>query len=169
LGAVNDQVRMGEPLGRLRGLRQVRLGQIYDLGQVPAIQINQTEAVGLIAGGGLLLGSAFAKGPAATLMAVLGAAGIGFAAYNILNDLIARLPIGGGPAPAPAYPGTPGSLPGQAAGFAAPATGYAPQAATPMLLPPPIAKPTRTQTALQITSAAAPAAIELVKGLVSLF
>ena len=169
MGAVNDQVRMGGPLVPCGGIccRIVDLGRVYHLGQAPAIEINQTEAVGLIAGGGLLLGSAFAKGPAATLMAVLGAAGIGFAAYNILTDLLARLPTGSSPA---AYPGAPALLPGQAAGFAAPAgaSGYAAQG-MPVFLPPPIPKPTKSQQALQITAAAAPAIAELAKGLVSLF
>lgn len=159
MGAVNDHVRLGTPLLERRGIRRAEMGAIYlRLGAVPQIQLNQTEVVGLVGGGALLLGSAFAKGPAATLLAVLGALGIGASAFYIFQDMLAQIP---------AY--TPSAMPGAAGAGIPGAAGLVSSSggAPPLIQLPP--KPTRTQQALQITTAVAPAAEALVKGLVSLF
>jgi hypothetical protein len=143
------------------------IGRIYNLGAIAPIELSQPQAVGLIGGGGLLLGSAFAKGPASTIMAVLGALGIGAVGVNILFSMLQQLPTMSAPPPQQLPPGTVAVAPGQ--------PGVAPvQYALPVQYaapppPPPPPKPTRQQSYAQIATAAAPLATELIKGLVSLF
>lgn len=191
MSRVNGQVRMGAPI-KVRAermydedgpidprplydcvrkgqeaLRKNGMGRIYNLGDIQGLQISQPQAVGLIGGGGLLLGGIFVKGPAGTIMAVLGAVGIGAVGLNLIYTFLQTLPAmspapGMQPAPgAPLQPGQP--LP---PGYAA---AYAPAQYAPPPPPPPPPKPTRTQTYTAYATAAAPIAAELIKGLVSLF
>ncbi len=193
MSRVNGQVRMGAPI-KVRAERLYdedegrrpcpltnctlrdeppkywKMGRIYNLGDIQGLQISQPQAVGLIGGGGLLLGGIFVKGPAGTIMVILGAVGIGAVGLNLIYTFLQTLPAmspapGMQPAPgAPLQPGQP--LP---AGYAAAIGPVQYATAPPPPPPPPPPKPTRTQTYTAIATAAAPIAAELIKGLVSLF